>query len=49
MEIEDKTGEKLIELNKEILYNKGNVQNMAQMLMVSDDPDILVSVQVALE
>jgi hypothetical protein len=35
-EAEDKTGEELIQLNGKILYNKDNVQNMAQMLMNSD-------------
>jgi hypothetical protein len=41
-EAEDKTHEELIKLNEEILYNKGNIQNMAQMLLISDDPDILI-------
>jgi hypothetical protein len=36
-EAEDKMGEELIQLNGKILYKKDNVQNMAQMLMNSDD------------
>jgi hypothetical protein len=34
-------------LNEEILYNKGNAQNMAEMLMSSDGPHKLVPTQVA--
>ncbi len=48
-EAEDKTHEELIKLNEEILYNKGNIQNMAQMLLISDDPDILIQAQLALD
>jgi hypothetical protein len=36
-------------LNEEILYNKGNAQNIAEMLMSSDVPDKLVPTQVAFE
>jgi hypothetical protein len=32
-----KTGEKLRELDEEVLYNKNCVQNMAEMLMSFDD------------
>jgi hypothetical protein len=42
-------GEELIEPNEEILYNKANMQNMAQMLRRSDNRNILVCVQAALE
>jgi hypothetical protein len=41
LEAEDQTGAELRELNKEVLHNKNFTQNMAQMLMGSDDPDIL--------
>jgi hypothetical protein len=48
-EIEDKTGKELIKLNEEILYKKGYIQNMAQTLMTTDNPDMLVRAQVALD
>ncbi len=48
-EVEDKTHKELIELNKEILYNKGNVQSMAQMLLTIDNPDIVIRAQLALD
>jgi hypothetical protein len=47
-EIEEKTGEELIKLNEEILYNKGYIQNMAQTFMTTDNSDMLVRAQVAL-
>ncbi len=48
-EAEDRTQEKLIELSNEVLYNKGNVQSMAQMLQGIDNPDILARAQLALD
>jgi hypothetical protein len=47
-EAEDKTQEEFIELGEEVLYNKGNILNIAQMLLTADDPDILVLVRVHL-
>jgi hypothetical protein len=47
-EIEDRKGEVFIKLNVEILNNKSNMLNMACMLMIVDDPEILVCAQVAL-
>jgi hypothetical protein len=38
-----------VELNKEILYNKGCVQNMVQMLLSFDDPDVSSPAQAALK
>jgi hypothetical protein len=37
---EDKPKDKLAEFNEEILHNKGCVQNMAQMPLNSNDPDV---------
>jgi hypothetical protein len=48
-EAEDKMGEELIQFNGKILYKKDNVQNMPQMLMNSDDLNMLVPARVALE
>ncbi len=48
-EAKDKTGEESRELNKEVLCNKNCVQNMAQMLMSSDDPDVLGRAHVAMD
>jgi hypothetical protein len=39
-ETDDKSKEKLAELSKEILFNKGFVQNVAQMLLSFDDPNM---------
>jgi hypothetical protein len=48
LEAENRTGEEIIELKDEILY-EGNLQNMAQMLMSPDNLDRRVHAQVALE
>ncbi len=41
-EVADKTDEELMDLNTEVLYNRGNIQNMTQILMTTDDPDLLI-------
>jgi hypothetical protein len=43
-----KSEDELVELNKEIPYNKGCVQNMVQMLLSFDDPDVSSPAQAAL-
>lgn len=37
------------EEGNEVLYNKGNMQYMAQMLLNTDDPNILAQAQLALD
>ncbi len=47
--MDEKLEDELAELNEEILYNKGCVQNMAQMLLNFDDPDVSGWAQAALD
>jgi hypothetical protein len=46
--VEERTCEELIELSNKVLYNKGNVLSIAQMLCGIDDP-ILSRDQTALD
>ncbi len=48
-EAEDKINEGLIELSEEVLYMKGNVQNMAQMFLTADDSDIPAQAKLILD
>jgi hypothetical protein len=48
-EEENRTREEVIELSEEVLYNRGNVQNMTQMLLTAEDSDILGRAQLALD
>ncbi len=47
--MDEKLEDELAELNEEILYNKGCVQNMAQMHLNFDDPDVSGWAQAALD
>jgi hypothetical protein len=38
--MEDRSEDKLVEINEEILYNKGCLQNMAQMLLDSWESEV---------
>ncbi len=49
IETEEKSEDELAELNKEIFCNKGCVQNMAQLLLNFDDPDVTWQTNAALE
>ncbi len=39
-EMEDRSEDELVEVNEEILYNKGCLQNMAQMLLDSRESEV---------